>query len=67
MIVRLKLSGLKCKGCIAKVRKDLQEAGAIVRGIGLNEVELEISEGQKVENFIEVIRKAGYNAEIASN
>ncbi len=67
MIVKLSLTGLKCKGCIAKLRKELESAGAVVRGISLKELELEIAEGQKIENFIEIIRKAGYDAKLATD
>ncbi len=67
MIVKLSLTGLKCKGCIAKLRKELESAGAMVRGISLKELELEIAEGQKIENFIEIIRKAGYDAKLATD
>lgn len=67
MNVRLTLSGLKCRGCIAKLRKELENAGAVVKGISLKEVEMEISEEQKVENLIEVIRRAGYDAKLASD
>jgi len=65
VIVRLTLSGLKCKGCVGKVKKELEGVGAIVRGISLKELEIEIPEGEKVEKFIEVIRKAGYDAKLA--
>jgi copper chaperone CopZ len=67
MIVKLSLTGLKCKGCIARLRKELESAGAVVRGISLKELELEIAEGQKIENFIEIIRKAGYDAKLATD
>ncbi|MDI9609846.1 MAG: heavy metal-associated domain-containing protein [Archaeoglobaceae archaeon] len=66
MIVKLSLSGLKCKGCVAKVRKKLEEAGAIVKGISLKELEMEIPEGEKIEKFIEIIRKEGYDAKLES-
>ncbi|MCS7145059.1 MAG: hypothetical protein NZ879_08600, partial [Archaeoglobaceae archaeon] len=64
MLVKLSLYGLKCKGCIAKVRKRLEEAGAVVRGITLKELELEIPEGERVEKFIELIRREGYDAKL---
>ncbi|TDA27276.1 MAG: hypothetical protein DSO00_06760 [Archaeoglobi archaeon] len=64
MIARFSLSGLKCRGCMEKVRKKLEEAGAAVRGISLKELELEIPEGESVEKFVEVIRCAGYDAKL---
>ncbi|MCS7143573.1 MAG: hypothetical protein NZ879_00955 [Archaeoglobaceae archaeon] len=65
MIVKLSLYGLKCKGCVAKVKKALEEVGAIVKGISLKELEIEIPEGERVEKFIEIIRREGYDAKIA--
>ncbi|NHW22718.1 MAG: hypothetical protein HA489_00445 [Archaeoglobales archaeon] len=47
-----------------KVRKKVEEAGAVVRGISLKELELEIPEGESVEKFVEVIRGAGYDAKL---
>jgi copper chaperone CopZ len=64
MIARFSLSGLKCKGCMEKVRKKVEEAGAVVRGISLKELEIEIPDGESVGKFVEVIRCAGYDAKL---
>ncbi len=64
MIARFSISGLKCRGCIVRVRKKLEEAGAVVRGISLKELELEIPNGESVDKFIEVVRSAGYDAKL---
>ncbi|MCX8172884.1 MAG: hypothetical protein N3D09_04660 [Archaeoglobaceae archaeon] len=64
MIAKLSLKGLKCKKCMINVKTKLEEAGAVVREISLKEVELEIHEDEKVDKFIDVIRKAGYDARL---
>ena len=58
--VRLELSGLSCGGCIGVVKATLENAGAKVKKITLNEAEIEI-EGD-IEKYIKAIKEVGYDA-----
>ncbi|MEM4472582.1 MAG: heavy metal-associated domain-containing protein [Archaeoglobaceae archaeon] len=63
MIVKLSLSGLKCRGCISAVREVIEENGGIVKGINLKEAEVELING-RIEKIIEAIRELGYDAKV---
>ena len=60
--VKLKLSGLACEGCVNAVKNALEKAGAKVEKINLEEAEILIE--NDVEKFVDVIKKAGYDAKV---
>jgi len=65
-MLKLKLSGLGCAGCVNVVRNALEKAGAKVENINLNEAEIIVKDDEDVEKYIEAVRKAGYNAKVES-
>lgn len=62
--VRLELSGLSCGGCVGVVKAALENAGARVERITLNEAEIEIGEGEDVEKYLRAVRDSGYKARL---
>ena len=62
MKVKLELFGLSCDGCIGVVKAALENAGAKVNKITLNEAEIEIEED--VEKYLKAVRDAGYGAKL---
>ncbi len=64
MRVKLELFGLSCAGCVSVVKAALENAGAKVKEISLNEAEIEIGEGEDVEKYLRAVRDAGYEARL---
>lgn len=63
-VVSLELSGLSCGGCISTVKAALENAGAEVDKITLNEAKIRIREDEEVEKFIEAVKRVGYGARL---
>ncbi|AAB90763.1 copper-translocating P-type ATPase CopA [Archaeoglobus fulgidus] len=61
----LELSGLSCHHCVARVKKALEEAGAKVEKVDLNEA---VVAGNKedVDKYIKAVEAAGYQAKLRS-
>jgi|GEM_PF-672098 copper chaperone CopZ len=62
--VSLKLSGLSCMGCVSMVKSALEKAGAQEVNVSLDKAEFSVEKGEKIEKFIEAVKKAGYGAEV---
>ncbi len=62
--ISLKLSGLSCKGCVSAVKSILERAGAQEVSVTLDKAEFSVEKGEKIEKFIEAVKKAGYEAEV---
>lgn len=61
----LKLEGLSCNHCIMRVRKALEEVGANVERVTLDEAVI-LGEREKVESYVAAVEKAGYKARVQS-
>lgn len=64
----IKIGGMMCDGCVARVRKLIEKTGVAERSeVSIGRAKVPVADSEQADVVIETLRKAGYPVEVVTS